>query len=50
MKFFAIITFFLLTLIKYSFAVWETLISNSLTDYETFEKYWNYKYPWGSGI
>jgi len=50
MKLFEIFTIFLLTLVNYSFAVWETLINNSLTDYQTFEKYWNYLYPWGSGM
>jgi len=48
MKFFAIFTVFLLTIVNYSFAEWETLINNSLTDYNTFEKYWEYLYPWGS--
>lgn len=50
MKFFAIFTIFLLTFVNYSLAEWETLISDSLSDYNTFEKYWEYLYPWGSGI
>ncbi|HEX6426652.1 MAG TPA: glycoside hydrolase, partial [Niastella sp.] len=26
----------------------ETVISNTFTNYATFEQYWNYLYPWGS--
>jgi hypothetical protein len=29
-------------------AVFETVISNTFTNYSTFESYWNYLYPWGS--
>jgi len=48
MKFFTISSVVLITLAKYVCAEWETLIDNSLTDYSTFEKYWDYLYPWGS--
>lgn len=40
--------FLTILLIQNSLAAWEHVISNSLTDYTTFEKYWNYLYPWGS--
>jgi len=49
MKFFAISSIVLLSLINNVSAVWETVIQDSLTDYTTFEKYWDYLYPWGSG-
>jgi hypothetical protein len=48
MKFFAISSIVLLSLINNVSAVWETVIQDSLTDYTTFEKYWDYLYPWGS--
>lgn len=28
--------------------VFETVISNTFTNYATLEQYWNYLYPWGS--
>ena len=34
--------------IEFSHQEFETLLSGSLSDYKTFEKYWNYLYPWGS--
>jgi len=48
MKFFAISSIVLLALVNNTRAEWETLISDSLKDYKTFETYWNYLYPWGS--
>jgi len=48
MKFFTISSIFLLTFVNYAFAAWEDVISDSLRDYDTFHKYWEYKYPWGS--
>ena len=38
----------LLISFEFTHGKWEDVISNSLTDYETFEKYWEYLYPWGS--
>lgn len=29
-------------------AAWETVLSGSFTDRSTLERYWNYRYPWGS--
>jgi len=49
MKFFVISSFVLLTLVNNARAVWEDLINDSLTDYKTFETYWEYLYPWGQG-
>jgi len=47
MKFFVFSSFVLLTLVNNARAVWEDLINDSLTDYKTFETYWEYLYPWG---
>ena len=43
-------SFILILIISFGFSnqVFETIISDSLKDYNTFEKYWNYLYPWNS--
>jgi len=46
---YAITSLLFLTIFKNTKAYWETILSDSLTDYQTFEKYWDYLYPWGSG-
>ena len=46
-----LMTYFILILFisfEFSQQKWEDVISNSLSDYATFEKYWKYLYPWGS--
>ena len=42
--------FILILLLSFDFTkgTWEDVISDSLKDYATFEKYWGYLYPWGS--
>ncbi|KAG4100503.1 family 16 glycoside hydrolase [Neocallimastix lanati (nom. inval.)] len=45
---YAITSLLFLTIFKNTKAYWETILSDSLTDYQTFEKYWDYLYPWGS--
>jgi hypothetical protein len=44
----SIFLLFLLLSFEFSHQKWEDVISNSLSDYQTFEKYWAYLYPWGS--
>ena len=39
---------FLILTFELSNQKFEAVIVDSLKDYETFEKYWNYLYPWGS--
>lgn len=39
---------FVISIIGFVNAAWEDVISNSLTDYNTFHRYWDYLYPWGS--
>ena len=41
------ITFLILSF-EFTNQKWEDIITNSLTDYNTFEKFWEYLYPWGS--
>ena len=43
-------SFILILIISFGFSnqAFETIISDSLKDYNTFEKYWNYLYPWNS--
>ena len=39
---------FLIQSFELSHQAFEDVIAGSLKDYKTFEKYWNYLYPWGS--
>jgi beta-glucanase (GH16 family) len=44
------LSFISILIISFDFSnqAFETIISDSLKDYNTFEKYWNYLYPWNS--
>jgi hypothetical protein len=47
-KFSVIFISILLLSLEFSNQVFETVLADSLRDYETFQKYWNYLYPWGT--